>query len=64
MNIKEEEAKEKWCPMVRISGQTDSEYTNRCEFFPNSKDVNCIGSNCMWWRPHDAEGRGRCGVIN
>ncbi len=36
----EEQAREKWCPMVRIHfavNRTDS-------------DCNCIGSRCMAWR--------------
>jgi len=44
-----EEAKSKWCPMVR------------CVWYPTptisgwnrvSENVNCIGSDCMMWRWH------------
>ena len=43
----EEEAKSKWCPMVRCiwyPTPTDSGW-NRV-----SENVNCVGSECMMWR--------------
>lgn len=51
----EEEAKTKWCPMVRyISHQTQGQPVNR---WANADDRNlmpepalCLGSACMMWR--------------
>jgi hypothetical protein len=53
----EKEAKQRWCPMVRIimtpqdSTWQNQGLTNRTAFlkdgFPN---CCCIGSNCMMWR--------------
>lgn len=63
----EDEAKTKWCPMVRvdlyISNRDLSCVGNRSEH--NTISDRCIGSACMMWRPRliagDAVG-GHCGL--
>ena len=54
----EDEAKEKWCPFVRIVGWEqfrDGEQAATCNRIPNKDGsidscVACIGSSCMAWR--------------
>ena len=73
----EDDAKTKWCPMVRFkSAETGSGPAfNRQRVSSDLDDVNCIGSRCMAWRaemvdtsnhPIDSEwapsGRGYCGL--
>jgi translation initiation factor RLI1 len=44
----EDEAKQKWCPMVRMDKET---FGNRFEDGDNVlHNSNCIGSACMMWR--------------
>jgi hypothetical protein len=46
----EEEAKNKWCPMVRVLSDEGSMViatVNRGSGL--QAGVNCIGSKCMWW---------------
>lgn len=48
----EEEAKQKWCPMVRASiSQGDGNASNRDCHRPNEAPeyAQCIGSKCMMW---------------
>ena len=51
----EEEAKTKWCPMVRFVIGPDTAtwqgvaYTNRCRGLEPAT-VTCIASDCMMWR--------------
>lgn len=48
--MKEEEAKKKWCPMVRfhvIETSSQTVYSNRDE---DSLSSRCIASDCMMWR--------------
>ena len=51
----EEEAKQKWCPMVRITiGETDA-----CDNRGNKNGdlaTKCIASDCMMWAP-EVDGR-------
>jgi hypothetical protein len=55
--MKESEAKEKWCPMVRV-GNDDSAADNRtCKLCLVSRGPGvgvgwncCIGHECMFWR--------------
>ncbi len=61
----EEEAKTKWCPMVRDFDETGTS-SNCCwsEANPDGRNPiysRCIGSNCMWWGwfPGDAPEIGR-----
>jgi len=46
--MNEEEAKKKWCPMVRIS-IGDSACTNRGDI-DKVASIACIASKCMLWR--------------
>lgn len=41
----EEEAKTKWCPMVRLT-----DYEDRSVHNPKNPLTHCIGSKCMMWR--------------
>lgn len=43
----EEEAKSKWCPMIRY----ERDLVNRSS--PHPQNMNCIGSDCMMWRTTD-----------
>lgn len=43
----EEEAKTKWCPMVRINGNAMDYILNRKA---SDRHSYCIGSACMMWR--------------
>ena len=48
----EQEAKQKWCPMVRIDTGVSSSYN---AFKAAKEQVNegrCIGSDCMMWREY------------
>jgi hypothetical protein len=65
----EEEAKTKWCPMVRFQiGTNDATwqgnaYTNRGEVLSPPESVMCIASDCMMWRWWDSNKySGRCGL--
>jgi len=61
--MKEEEAKTKWCPMVRqpIENVLESGSFNRGEgddyanIKGSSKPCNCIASDCMMWKQTDDE---------
>lgn len=60
----EEEAKEKWCPMVRLhcvdSHCADNRLANNYEL-PDG--TLCIASECMMWRWHSANKEyGYCGL--
>jgi hypothetical protein len=52
----EQEAKEKWCPMIRFQIGPDNAawqgvaYTNRGEEMRPPESVRCIASECMMWR--------------
>jgi hypothetical protein len=63
----EDEAKKKWCPMVRTNYYGDG--TNRSGTGYDVVAVNCcIGSDCMMWvetAPHDIKplsNTGYCGL--
>jgi hypothetical protein len=65
----EDEAKTKWCPMVRLAplgpGESYKKSTNRMG--KGDPDSCCIASDCMAWRCIDREGwrrpdRGYCGL--
>ena len=63
----EEEAKQKWCPMVRLGNayapDGDSvSWDNRGNGY---HETNCIGSECMAWRlAHaDSHSTGSCGLV-
>jgi hypothetical protein len=44
----EDEAKTKWCPMVRVIAYNGTYSSNRLDSSVMSK--KCIASNCMLWR--------------
>lgn len=45
----EEEAKKKWCPMVRkLTFRETSAFSG--SHTPNNEEAKCIGSACMMWR--------------
>lgn len=53
----EQEAKEKWCPMVRVimtpqdPTWQNQAMTNRMEFVKQGlEETRCIASNCMMWK--------------
>lgn len=46
----EDEAKTKWCPMVRYKS-INGEGINRWDSFTDSLS-RCIGSDCMMWEDH------------
>jgi hypothetical protein len=56
----EQQAKEKWCPMVWHSEDDVMPAANRWVFGNKGRDerVNCIASNCMMWRWIDENERG------
>ncbi len=62
----EDEAKEKWCPMVRTadSGEPGALAVNRDAAVP--ANYNCIASDCMmWaWSGEVIQGKGRDGILN
>jgi hypothetical protein len=74
--MNEQEAKTKWCPMVRFQiGNNDNVWqgialTNRGKEMRSPEFVMCIASNCMMWRWNintaDANGvkyeEGYCGL--
>jgi len=45
----EEEARKKWCPMVRFHVVDDSVEDNKNRY-KDSESVLCIASDCMMWR--------------
>lgn len=73
----EEEAKTKWCPMVRSNGSNATPLHttgNPVLTWTRTQGSNCIGSSCMMWRASmteypngkDDEGvpTGDCGLKN
>lgn len=56
MLLTEEQAKKKWCPLVRAltDGKASGNCTTDVRF---AKQSLCIGSNCMFWRWGDNEPR-------
>jgi len=55
--MKEEEAKTKWCPQVRLSEHKKGVFFSAFNRFfgvfdnvePMPRDCNCIASDCMMW---------------
>lgn len=76
MIVTEEDAKTKWCPMVRHIERQDSGESSNNRCFPvddpkktgisNNVWNKCIGSHCMMWRRTNAVSaidlRGYCGL--
>lgn len=61
----EEEAREKWCPHIRVSAWDNETMTsntiNDHDDWLDEGIVCCRGGNCMMWVPTD-DGRGSCGL--
>jgi hypothetical protein len=57
----EDEAKAKWCPMVRLSADHVGGGINR-DTKGNTSRANCIASGCMSWRWH-VEPRGLAAAL-
>jgi hypothetical protein len=61
-DMTEQEAKTKWCPMVRFQIGPDNPswqnvaYSNRGDYFDNTC-TGCIASACMMWRWEVPEGK-------
>ena len=53
----EDEAKQKWCPFVRVTITPDdiiwegNMLTNRGQIPASNTDTLCIASDCMMWEP-------------
>ena len=62
----EEQAKKKWCPMVRETTEQMGSY-NRFKGLPITNSL-CLASNCMMWRwdwigqDKYSEKEGNCGL--
>jgi hypothetical protein len=52
MMLPEEQAKTKWCPLVRYVHDGEDVTSNRdVNFTPlHGEPTNCLGSDCMAWR--------------
>jgi len=65
MMMTEEEAKTKWCPMVRVAHATTDIAVNRASEYSHTR---CLASECMMWQwkdKSDLQGtipRGYCGL--
>lgn len=62
----ENEAKTKWCPMVRIEGAEAGQSSyNRFNDGSPDPDGRCIASDCMMWveEHNDDKTAGSCGLI-
>jgi hypothetical protein len=64
----EREARERWCPMVRMVHEAEDEGSSynrlkdRESTYSNPLGCNCIASNCMMWRWNSAKTAGYCGL--
>jgi len=60
-----EEAKKKWCPMIRIvSGPNDQRWlTNRCDSEEGRSRTTCVADKCMWWSKCVGSNDGMCGMM-
>jgi hypothetical protein len=61
----EEEAKMKWCPMVRYAdcGANNASAVNRDGTWETNIIDRCIASDCMMWRWDDNYPDGHCGLV-
>lgn len=50
----EDEAKTKWCPMVMVASSGGAYNRNSLGGigYIDTKDIHCIGSQCMMWREY------------
>lgn len=62
----EEEAQEKWCPMVRFAAEKEEAGANRWlnndGINSNPEAARCLGSECMMWRVSRDGDFGYCGL--
>ena len=55
----EEEARTKWCPMVRSVGGVNRGYNGK-----SMADTLCLASDCMMWRWRNSDLKhGDCGLV-
>ena len=71
MQLTEEEARQEWCPMVRVDGNNRVHNTKSDGYQNADMSYHCIGSSCMAWREYEVsyahgdirtEHRGYCGL--
>ncbi len=70
----EDEARKKWCPMVRHTSEHNEPASNKCgtpsgECVGEGKWNKCIASNCAMWVVDTVDieekpKQGHCGLIN
>lgn len=66
----EDEAKTKWCPMVRVEMVAGIAVNRHVADVPDTLDgtydeTRCIGSGCMMWKWHQMTGpHGFCGLVD
>jgi hypothetical protein len=53
MQITEEQAHQRWCPMVRVEGNNRVHNTKSDGFENADTSFKCIGSKCMAWREYE-----------
>lgn len=62
MIVTEEEARTKWCPEVRLTDASGSNYGVISNRDIGVRHEYCIASKCMWWRwTTEDETFGYCG---
>ena len=49
MKLSEEEAKTKWCPMVRLFPVKETSGKNCIDNRGSNYDLYCLSSDCMMW---------------
>ena len=71
MQLTEDEARQRWCPMVRVEGNNRVHNTKSDGYENADNNYRCIGSSCMAWREYEIafahgeipkEHRGYCGL--
>jgi hypothetical protein len=69
--VTEDEARTKWCPMVRFVVDSQDDGANRWIGHQSPPECRCIASDCMMWRwrmpetleeIEDCKGDGYCGL--
>ena len=58
----EEEAKKKWCPMVRFHVVPESSQTVYSNRDGDNLSSRCIASDCMMWQCYVGGKEGWCGL--
>jgi hypothetical protein len=63
MILKEDLAKNKWCPFARVASSTVA-YNRTADGYTSSA-AKCVGAQCMLWSYTNNEGKlGTCGLVN